>query len=95
MSAGLNAAALLAARKLNKGVPAYRPEVSGGAVAAVGLVFVLLFLLALATLIAPPLVVALLWFPALGLTGWAHFGATVAAFVVWWVLIRLVNRSRK
>jgi len=82
-------------RKSSLGFPP-RPTVSspsGWLIAGGVLLFVLLAVLALALWLAPPLVLGLLVFPALGLTGWATFWATVVAFLVWWVILGAFSRK--
>jgi hypothetical protein len=70
-------------------------EVSTGAAVAVVLGFVLLVVIALGFAVLPPTLAALLWFPALGLTGWPLVAASVGGFLAWGAFLHLLRLRRK
>ncbi|WDS51677.1 membrane protein [Microbacterium phage Barnstormer] len=64
--------------------------VIGAAILAVVAIIVSLFIWA-----GIPLLIGLLVFPALGFTGWAVFGLTVATYAAWWLILALIGKLRR
>ncbi|WDS52069.1 membrane protein [Microbacterium phage Caron] len=84
-----------AAADLRKLERLLRPAPSTGLIVGAAILAVFAILASLFIWAGIPLLIGLLVFPALGFTGWAVFGLTVATYAAWWLILALIGRLRR